>query len=181
MNKIKTTIPIILLVFSTYVVLHAVGASVFHPDSTVRSIDDIDLIRAEYKKINTLKLRALQFKYENLECVDEGETTYYLQDDKVRKIVEKFIKGDGYTLTEYYFKDHKFIFALEIVIGGPAIGPETKTEYRYYVKNDKALRQMEGRKIVVPDTKFTEVLTNAYRLLKARNAKNFNEVICNFE
>ena len=123
--------------------------------SITRSNDDIDAIRAEYKKINGLKLKTQQFKYENLECVDEEEVTYYLQGNDVRKIVEKFVKGDGYTLTEYYFKDSKFIFAIELVIGGPAIGPETKTEYRYYVKNDKPLRQMEGTKTVVPDSKFT--------------------------
>jgi len=176
-------IHLLLLMTTTYTVLHAEDKKVLASQdiSITRSNNDIDAIRAEYKTINGLKLKTQQFKYENLECVDEGEITYYLQGNEVRKMVEKFVKGDGYTLTEYYFKDSKFIFAIEILIGGPAIGPETKTEYRYYVKNDKALRQMEGTKTVVPDSKFTEVLVNAYKLLKARNAKNFNEVICNVE
>lgn len=145
-------IRILLLMTSTYTVLHAGGknALALQDISITRSNDDIDAIRAEYKKINGLKLKTQQFKYENLECVDKEEITYYLQGNEVRKIVEKFVKGDGYTLTEYYFKDSKFIFAIEIIIGGPAIGPETKTEYRYYVKNDKPLRQMEGTNTIVP-------------------------------
>jgi hypothetical protein len=143
-------------------------------------VEDIDAIRAEYAKINSQKLRIQQFRYEDLPCVDEGETTYFMQGKEVRKITEKFIKDDGYNVTEFYFKDGKFIFALETVVGGPAIGPETKTEYRYYAKDDKAVRQLEGKEIVAADSKFTDALKSGYQLIKARTARNFNEAICSF-
>lgn len=141
---------------------------------------DIEEIRAEYKKINAMNLKTKYFKYEDLECVDEGETTYFMKGNEVRKIVEKYIKGDGYTLTEYYFKEGKFIFAVEAIVGGPAMGPETKNVYRYYAKDDKAIRQIDGKQIVTPDSKFEDAIKRAYQLIKARTAKNFNEAICAF-
>ncbi|WP_157761253.1 hypothetical protein [Chryseobacterium camelliae] len=51
--------------------------------------------------------------------MDEGETIYYSNGKEVRKITEKFIRDDAYTLTEYYFKQGRLIFAIEIIIGGP--------------------------------------------------------------
>ncbi|MGH1517891.1 hypothetical protein [Chryseobacterium sp. JK1] len=141
---------------------------------------DIDDIKAEYKKINGMNLKTKSFKYEDLECVDEGETAYFMKGNDVRKIVEKYIKGDGYTLTEYYFKEGKFIFAVEAIVGGPAMGPETKSVYRYYAKDDKAIRQIDGKQIVTPDSKFEDALKRAYQLTKARTAPNFNEAICTF-
>ncbi len=139
---------------------------------------EIDSIRAEYNRINKLRFKIKEFKYMDLDCVDEGQTTYYLEKGSVRKIVEKFIKDDAYTLTEFYFKEGKLIFALEILTSGPAIGPDTKTEYRYYVKDDQVICQMQDRKVVEADSKFTDVYNKAYKLLKIRNRKDFNVAFC---
>lgn len=162
--------------FSAHPVSYPVSAVQVTSSSVVT--DDIEGIRAEYKKINGLKLKARRFAYEDLPCVDEGETTYYSDGREVGKITEKFIRDDAYTLTEYYFKQGRLIFAIEIIIGGPAIGPDTKTEYRYYVKDDKAIRQMQDKEIVPADSKSTDVIARAYKLFRIKNAKNFNLDFC---
>lgn len=184
MNKIQ---PLVIIFFFFFISSENISAHHFkYPGlylmNTAQTEEDKDIeeIRAEYKKINGMNLRTKYFKYQDLECVDEGETTYFMQSKDVRKIVEKYIKGDGYTLTEYYFKEGKFIFAIEAIIGGPAMGPETKNIYRYYVKDDKVVRQMDGKQIVAPDSKFEDAFRRAYQLVKARTSKNFNEAICEF-
>ena len=181
MNQIYQAIVFLFLIFATGEVLSAQHMGKRPTTGKASSqVGDIDAIRTEYARINSQKLKIQQFRYEDLPCVDEGETTYFMQGNEVRKIIEKFIKDDAYNVTEFYFKDGKLIFALETVVAGPAIYPETKTEYRYYVKDDKAVRQLEGKEIVAADSKFTEALKRGYELIKARTAKNFNKAICMF-
>ncbi|MFZ4927960.1 hypothetical protein [Chryseobacterium sp. Mn2064] len=182
MNKFHRAIVFVFLIIATGESISAQQFAGKKPatDKVTSQLENIDAIRAEYKKINSLKLTIQHFKYQDLPCVDEGVTNYFMEGSNVRKITEKFIKGDGYSATEFYFKDGKFIFALEVIVGGPAMGPETKTEYRYYAKDDKALRQLEGDKIVAADSKFTDALTRGYQLIKARTAKDFKKAICIF-
>lgn len=141
--------------------------------------NDIAAIREEYKRINSLDLRTETYTYTNDECVDEGEIIYYLNGNDIVKIVEKGIFKDGSWVIEYYYKNSKFIFGYESVTGGAAAGPDVTTKFRYYVKDDKAIRQMEGDAIVKADSKFSEALSKSYILLKVSKTKNFKEVFCN--
>ncbi|WP_100077414.1 hypothetical protein [Chryseobacterium camelliae] len=180
MHKIQATLILTLIFTVSLFSTHPISSSINTGrviNSSVAS-EDIEAIRAEYKKINGLKLKAHRFAYEDLPCVDEGETIYYSNGKEVRKITEKFIRDDAYTLTEYYFKQGRLIFAIEIIIGGPAIGPDIKTEYRYYIKDNKAIRQMRDKEIVPADSKSTDVIERAYKLLKIKKRKKFNLDFC---
>lgn len=141
--------------------------------------NDIDAIREEYKRINSLDLKTETYTYTNEDCVDDGEIIYHLHGNDIVKVVEKGTFKDGYWATEYYYKNSKFIFGYESLTGGAAAGPEFTTKFRYYVKNDKAIRQMEGDAIVKADSKFSEALSKSYILLKVNKTKNFSEVFCN--
>lgn len=180
MHKIQILLILAIILTVSSLSAHPISSPMSTGQVTYFSVasDDIKAIRAEYKKINGLKLKANRFAYEDLPCVDEGETIYYSNGKEVRKITEKFIRDDAYTLTEYYFKQGRLIFAIEIIIGGPAIGPDTKTEYRYYVKDDKAIRQMQDKEIIPADSKSTDMITRAYKLFRIKNAKNFNLDFC---
>jgi len=141
--------------------------------------NDVNAIREEYKRINGLDLKTETYTYTNEDCVEDGEIIYYLNRNDIVKVVEKGNFKDGSWVTEYYYKNSKFIFGYESVTGGAAAGPEVTTKFRYYIKNDKAIRQMEGDTIVKADSKFSEALSKAYILLKMNKTKNFSEVFCN--
>lgn len=140
----------------------------------------ITAIRAAYQKINTSSLTKEIFKYEADGCVNDGEVTYFLNPQKeIVKIIESGNIGDGSWSREFYFQSGKFFFCYEMIVGGPAAGPEMKNEYRTYVKNDQVLRYMENKKVVTPGDKSTEALTVSYKLMKAHTTKNFAEILCN--
>jgi len=139
---------------------------------------DIAVIRAAFKKINSAALKQEQFKYEADGCVEDGVVQYFFQGKEIVKIAESGSIGDGSWKNEYYYEGGKFIFAYETIVGGPADGPETKSEYRIYVKDGKAIRYMEGQKIIPNDSRVTEALPIAAKLYKAFTAKNFAEILC---
>ena len=140
--------------------------------------ESIAAIRTEFKRINASALSTEEFQYDSAGCVDEGVVTYFLENQEIVKIVESGAIGDGSWTREFYYQSGKFIFCYEQIVGGPAEGPETKSEFRTYVKDDKVIRFMDDKKIVPPTSKATGQLRTAPRLLKAYHTKDFAKVLC---
>ncbi|KAA2245679.1 hypothetical protein F0L74_06910 [Chitinophaga agrisoli] len=139
----------------------------------------ITAIRAAYQKINAGPNTVEIFKYTAQDCVNEGEVTYFFNAQKeVVKIVETGDIGDGVWSREFYYQSGKFIFCYELLIGGPAEGPEMKSEFRTYVKDDQVIRFMEDKKIMTPEVRSADALAVCYKLVKARTTKKFAEVLC---
>jgi hypothetical protein len=138
----------------------------------------IAAIRTEFKRINALPLIREEVKYEAAGCVEGGVVTYCRDKQEIVKISESGSIGDGSWVREYYYQAGKFIFCYEMIIGGPAVGPETKSEYRTYVKDDKVVRYMEDKKIVPAGSKATGEVATAYKLVKAYSTKDLAGVLC---
>lgn len=139
---------------------------------------DIAAIRQKYQTINSLKLPGKRYTYESSGCVEEGVVNYYLNNKEIVKITEAGAIGDGSWENEYYYAAGKVIFCLETIIGGPAIGKVTKTQYRYYIKDGHPLRVMEGNKIIPADSKVKEILQTANKIHKAYITKDFVSAVC---
>jgi hypothetical protein len=140
--------------------------------------ESIASIRTEFKRINALALTTEEFQYDSAGCVDGGVVTYFLENQEIVKIVESGAIGDGSWIREFYYQSGKFIFCYEEIVGGPAEGPETKTAFRTYVKDDKVIRFMEDKKIVPANNKATGQVSTASSLLKAYRTKDFAKVLC---
>jgi hypothetical protein len=151
----------------------------FQPKAQSTSEKDIAAIRQVYAQINSLKLQPEKFTYEAEGCVEEGVVTYYRNKKEIVKIVESGSIGDGSWKTEYYYQAGKPVFVLESLVDGPAEGAATRSEYRYYFKDDKSLRFMDGKKIITENSsKISEALQHAYGYLKAYETKAFAGVAC---
>jgi hypothetical protein len=144
-----------------------------------KSAADIDMIRKRYQVISSLKLTNQRFTYESSGCVEEGVANFYFYGKEIVKITESGSIGDGSWVNEYYYDKGKFFFGLETIVGGPAIGKVTKTQYRYYVKDGRAIRIMEGAEIITFDSKAAEMIGIASRIYKAYATKKFISAICN--
>jgi hypothetical protein len=140
--------------------------------------ESIASIRTEFKRINNAALTTEEFQYDSAGCVDEGVVTYFLENQEIVKIVESGAIGDGSWTREFYYQSGKFIFCYEEIVGGPAEGPETKTAFRTYVKDDKVIRYMEDKKTVPANSKATGQVSTASKLLKAYRTKDFAKVLC---
>lgn len=135
-------------------------------------------IRAEFKRINAMALTTEEFQYDSAGCTEEGVVTYFIENQGIVKIVESGAIGDGSWTREFYYQSGKFIFCYEMIVGGPAEGPETKSEYRTYVKDDQVVRYMEDKKIIAADTKARAQVLTAYELIKAYTTKEFAKALC---
>ncbi|MBL0202346.1 MAG: hypothetical protein IPP81_19975 [Chitinophagaceae bacterium] len=134
-------------------------------------------IRSEFKRINSLRLTTKKYKFV---CDTDGTITYYSDNGRVVKIaIDWGFIGDGSSKSEYYYKDDKLIFTYETYIGGPANGPETKTEYRTYVNSDKTIKYMENQKISACTTCQFNESAREYKALRAYNTKNIKSALCN--
>lgn len=134
---------------------------------------DIFAIRIAYQQINSDKLTKKQFTYQSSGCVDGGVVNYYFKNNDIVKITESGAIGDGSWVNEYYYYKSKFFFGLETIVGGPAIGKVTKTQYRYYIRDGRPTRLMEGSKIIPVDSRATEMLVTTGRIYKAYTTKEF--------
>lgn len=139
---------------------------------------DILSIRQAFQAINALKLEKQQFTYEVDGCVEGGIINYYFNNKAIVKITESGSIGDGSWNKEYYYHAGNVFFCLESLVGGPAIGPDIKTQYRYYIKNGKPIRVMENNKIISADSKVTDILQTAGRVYKAYTTKDFASAMC---
>lgn len=175
---IRTQIILLTIVCMTWVKSLALQRAVL-PISGIDTTAAINVIRAEYKNINTAQLTTEAFKYEADGCVDGGQVKYFFNQKKeIVKIVESGSIGDGSWDREFYFQSGKFIFCYEMLIGGPAVGPEIKNEHRTYIKDDQVLRYIEDKNIVPSGATAAEALKISYKLLKAYTTKKFAEVLC---
>jgi hypothetical protein len=168
-----------LISFGTIAQNHPVtsAVSVQSKDAILKS--DIAAIRNAYTSINTLSLKPEPFKFESPGCVEDGQITYFRNSDDILKVKYSGGIGDGSWTTEFYFNAGKLIFCYDKLIGGPAAGKAITTEYRLYVKADRPIRCMENKKIIQPDSKATESINTAYKLLKAYKSKNIASALCN--
>jgi hypothetical protein len=148
--------------------------------SNAQSIEkEIAAIRQTYARINSLKLQPEKFTYEAEGCVEEGTVTYYRSNKEIVKIGESGSIGDGSWKNEYYYQSGKLVFVLESLVGGPAAGPATKSEYRYYFKDDKSIRFMEGQKVITENSsKIGETLQHGYGYFRAYETRAFAGVAC---
>jgi len=165
-----------IVVCLTWVETHATQRSV---PGTMDTSAAIAAIRTAYKNINTASLSTEIFKYESAGCAEEGQVKYFFNQQKeIVKIVESGSIGDGSWSREFYFQSGKLIFSYESQIGGPAEGPDTKSEFRTYIKNDQVLRFMEDKNIVPSGEKSADALKASYKLIKAYATKKFAEALC---
>lgn len=176
LKTLRTIIPGLKLAAITTILVTLTGILLSWKNS--HPTDDIDDIRKEYTRINTLPLQQQKFTYEAEGCVEEGVVTYFLEKQAIVKITESGSIGDGSWTNEYYYKAGKLIFCYELLIGGPAIGETTRTEYRYYIKNDRAIRCMENKTIIPVGSKATEAIQRGKGFLQAYQTKDFAAVSC---
>ncbi len=115
---------------------------------------DIIAIRKAYQQINSGSLIKKHFTYESNGCVNYG-------------------------VIDYYFSAGKVIFCLEINVHQPGSGKDTIEKYRYYLKNDRPIRIMDGNKIIPVYDMSNEILTTAYKIYKAYKTKDFVAALCN--
>jgi hypothetical protein len=149
------------------------------PTSGIDTTAAINIIRAEYRNINTAQLPTEAYRYEADGCVENGQVKYFFNQKKeIVKIVESGSIGDGTWNREFYFQSGKFIFCYELLIGGPAAGPEIRTEHRTYIKDGQVLRYMEDKNIVPSGATAAEALKISYKLLEAYKTRTFAEVLC---
>jgi hypothetical protein len=175
---IRTQIILLIIVCTTWIKTIASQTSVLST-SGIDTTAAINVIRAEYKNINTAQLTAEAFKYEADGCVDGGQVKYFFNQQKeMVKIVESGSIGDGSWNREFYFQSGKFIFCYELLVGGSAAGPEVRNEHRTYIKDDQVLRYVEDKNIAPPGSTAAEALKISYKLLKAYTTKKFAEVLC---
>lgn len=143
-----------------------------------KNVPAIGAIQKEYNRIQSLPLRQEKYQYESAGCVEDGVVTYGLDKQTILKITESGAIGDGTWNVEYYYQSGHLIFCYEMLIGGPAAGKEERTAYRYYFQDDQVLRFMRDKVSIQPDSKVTETLARAYKLLKVYTTKNFAAELC---
>ncbi|WP_293305045.1 hypothetical protein [Pedobacter sp. UBA5917] len=139
----------------------------------------ITAIREQYNRINSIQLKSEKFKYEADGCVEDGLVVYFKEGNTIVKVTESGSIGDGSWVKEYYYHLGKVFFCYDKIVGGPAIGKVTTTERRYYIQDDKILRQMEDKKIVKVDNSASETIQTGYKLLKVYKTKDFAAALCN--
>ncbi|WP_158827416.1 hypothetical protein [Mucilaginibacter lacusdianchii] len=139
---------------------------------------DIAGIRQTYQQINSLNLTKQRFTYESPGCVEDGIVNYFFDHSKIVKITESGAIGDGSWAVEYYYSAGKVVFCLETIVGGPAIGKVTKSVYRYYIKNGRPVRVMEGSKIITANSKAAEIIQTANKIYDAYASKDFISALC---
>jgi hypothetical protein len=166
------------LFLTSFILLAAFVQAYAQQHSNAANEADIASIRTEFKRINASTLKKEQFEYESSGCVDGGLVQYFLDKGKIVKIIESGSIGDGSWTREFYYQSGNFIFSYEVQTGGPAIGPETKTEHRIYAKNGHVVRYMENQQILAPDSQRLTIITTAAGLLKAYHTKEFADVLC---
>ncbi len=140
-------------------------------EDTNKSSDEVVLdIREEFKRINAASLTKKVYEFACKNDPGEGTATYFTNNGHVVKVaVDWGVIGDYAYTSEYYYQNDRLIFIYEIIIGGPANGPDTKTEERTYINNDKTIKYMENEKVSTCKTCDFNTSSKEYRVLKAYN------------
>ncbi|QXU44053.1 hypothetical protein [Pedobacter sp. D749] len=183
MTFCKTVVQLLLSFGLTNVAFSQVTKSVPSQQNLTSNKQMVDqailAIRQDVQKINSKRLKKEHYTYESAGCTEDGVVDYYFDEKGIVKIVESGAIGDGSWVNEYYYRSGKVIFCFETIVGGPAVGKVTKTEYRFYVKDDSPLKTMEEAKTVKSDSKASESIGTANRTFKAYASKDFAGALCN--
>ena len=138
--------------------------------------NDILQIRHEYQRINSLKLTKKQFTWS---CEATGTITYYLHNEQILKTIEEGAIGDGSWVIENYYQSGRIIFIYEVTTVSIGSNPDTHTEERTYVLNDKVIKHMNGQKVTQCKVCGFNTSSKEYKLLSAYSTKNFKNALCN--
>jgi hypothetical protein len=136
-------------------------------------------VRNACQTINSKNLKKQHFRYESDGCVEDGVVDYFIDNKEIVKIIESGAIGDGSWVNEYYYDSGKVIFCFEKLVGGPAIGKVTTSEYRVYIQDGRPIKIMEGKKTVAADSKTMESIQTANKIYKAHVTKDFVSALCN--
>ena len=139
---------------------------------------EIKSIREEYNRINALRLNAERFSYAQKDCIEDGKITYYSSAGKILKVTDKAAMDDAVWIREYYYKDGAVFFCFEHLEWGAAAGPTQVSEYRFYIKDGKSIRETENKKIVNLKEKAAEVIALAKKALTVKAKRNFGDLYC---
>lgn len=177
----------VLLFFLSFGLTTGVFAQTTKPGSSQQNLSSgkqmvdhaILAIRRNVQTINSKKLKKEHYTYE-ISCVDGGVADYYFDGKAIVKIVESGSKGDGTWVNEYYYQSGKVIFCFNSIVGGPAIGEVMKSEYRFYIKDNRLIKVMEGKKTIEVEPSRNEFIETAYKLIKAHSSKDFEVALCTY-
>ena len=143
--------------------------------------DAIETIRQHYASINKSVPLYRRVK-KNLSGFsgEGGELIAYFHGPSVMKMVATFFGETGKAVEEYYFWNGKliFVFSTDNRYDKPLSGKVVKkTESRFYFKDDKLVRWLEGEKEVASDSpdypgKQADYLKTAKQLSDGANSKN---------
>ena len=114
------------------------------PDSTEIYINNI---KAEYQKINSSKLRAVDAEPQG-ESSEGGEVKKYYDGKGLRKIVTDYAGAIGRATGEYYFSGEELCFAyiVEYTYDRPMSGKVVKkVENRYYFHHRRMIRWIDNK------------------------------------
>ncbi|RYZ15368.1 MAG: hypothetical protein EOP49_53205 [Sphingobacteriales bacterium] len=140
---------------------------------------DIKAIRAEYNRINGLKLKPETFTYKTQDSVEGGAVSYYTAAaGQIVKVSEQGAMDDAVWRREYYYKDGQVCFCFETLNWGAAAGPTITTEYRFYIKDGRSIREMSDKKIEALNEKSQEAIARAAKWLEVKGTKAFASVYC---
>ena len=137
--------------------------------------DEIQPIRDNFKRINSIKKWTKITTYETDDSTEGGYINYYYLNKSLEKIVVRKFGESGQYLAEYYFKDNQLSFLFEKVLdyNAPLYWKEFDykksdiTEDRYYFKSKQLLHIMSNKDCGAP---FAETY------LKDEQKRVFNEL-----
>lgn len=172
--------PVLTLKIYVFICL-AMWCTQLHAQSNAQKVGEADIvsIRQLFQKINSSNLTKKRFTYESSGCVEDGVVNYFFNGKDIVKITESGSIGDGSWTNEYYYNAGKVIFCFESLVGGPAVGKVTKTQYRYYIKDGRAIRVLKGSTVISDDSKVSDILQSANKIYKAYATKDFAGALCN--
>lgn len=155
--------------------------------STTRSVDsasneapaenpDIAAIRAEYNRINAAPLDTAGYAFQ---CDEATRVVVYKTGGGIVKVrVDWGLVGDAATVTEYYYKNGGLIFRYVRSVGGVGDNPNTVSEARTYVKDNKVIRYLQGgREVECEECRF-DASAKEYAVLQANTNNEMRAALC---
>jgi RNA polymerase subunit RPABC4/transcription elongation factor Spt4 len=117
--------------------IQGVADSIALLDAAKEVQPDINDIRSEFQRINAVALQKVQL----------NNLTYYMENNQIVKIVANCNSGNQQTHIEYYYKGERLFFTYKIYkdLSLNEKDPAYKTEYRTYVKDDKAIKLLVNK------------------------------------
>ncbi len=149
------------------------------PLTKARIEEGVLVIRAEYQRINALKVKKEEFP---IGCPDErmdATISYWRENGRIVKIVVDWgVVGDGYSFEEYYYMNGRYIFGFTQAGSGVGNLPGRIDETRTYVQDDRVIRYKYNQDIGECSRCNFDRSSLEYRLLDAHSRRNFRELLC---